>query len=205
MGGSISTGHGAAKALQKSGVDAKIACVIGDSTFFHTGVNSLMNVTYNGSKIVAIILDNRITAMTGQQENPGTGFTLQGEIATETDIPKFCEAIGINKENIFVVNPLMLAETDAALDAAFDAEGPAVVITKWPCVLKKLGAEERELYPPTKDVYYINQDECKNCKICTKTGCVAITNGDKVEISEAMCTGCSLCQQTCPFNAIHIK
>ncbi|MDR3073031.1 MAG: indolepyruvate ferredoxin oxidoreductase subunit alpha [Clostridiales Family XIII bacterium] len=202
MGGSISTGHGAAKALEKAGSNLKIVAVIGDSTFFHTGVNSLMNVTYNGSNIITIILDNRITAMTGQQQNPGTGYTLQGEIAPEADIPKLCAAIGIKEENIFVVNPLRLDETNAALDKAFASDNASVIITKWPCILKKLQGEETSLYESLGNVCYIDQEKCKNCKICTKTGCVAIYNGDRVEINEAMCVGCTLCIQTCPFDAI---
>ncbi|MDR1778582.1 MAG: indolepyruvate ferredoxin oxidoreductase subunit alpha [Clostridiales Family XIII bacterium] len=202
MGGSISTGHGASKALAKSGSDLKIVAVIGDSTFFHTGVNSLMNVTYNSSKIVAVILDNRITAMTGQQENPGTGYTLQGDVAPEIDIPKLVEAIGIKKENIWTVNPLKLDETNAAIDAALAADGPAVVVTKWPCVLKKLTGEDVDRYKALGTKCYVDQELCKNCKICTKTGCVAIYNSDHVEINEEMCTGCTLCAQTCPFDAI---
>ncbi len=116
MGASISMAHGAQKAFEKHNVEKRVVGVIGDSTFFHTGVNSLIDVAYNKGNTVSVILDNRITGMTGHQENPGTGFTLMGEPAKEIDIPKLVSAIGI--EHIKTINPLDLEEVDKALEEA---------------------------------------------------------------------------------------
>ena len=99
-------------ALKKGGSNLKVVSVIGDSTFFHTGVNSLMDVVYNKGNSVTVILDNRITGMTGHQQNPGTGFTLMGEPTSEVDIPMLCKAIGVKGDNIYIINPLELTETE---------------------------------------------------------------------------------------------
>ena len=104
MGGSISTGHGAKKAFEVGNVDKRVISVIGDSTFFHTGINSLMNVIYNKGNTVTIILDNRITGMTGHQENPGSGYTLSGEKTHAIDLEGLCKAIGV--KHLSVINPL---------------------------------------------------------------------------------------------------
>ncbi len=128
MGASISMAHGAQKAFEKHNVEKRVVGVIGDSTFFHTGVNSLIDVAYNKGNTVSVILDNRITGMTGHQENPGTGFTLMGEPAKEIDIPKLVSAIGI--EHIKTINPLDLEEVDKALEEAFAFDGPSVLIYK---------------------------------------------------------------------------
>ena len=113
MGASISQGHGASIALKDAGKDTKVVSVIGDSTFFHTGVNSLMDAVYNSGSNLSIILDNRITGMTGHQQNPGTGYTLMGKEAPEVDIPALCKAIGVKEENIITVNPNHLDEVNA--------------------------------------------------------------------------------------------
>ena len=200
MGASISTGHGAQKAFNKHGVNMRTVAVIGDSTFFHTGVNSLLNIAYNRSNTVSVILDNRITGMTGHQENPGTGYTLQGEKVPYIDIPKLCKAMGI--EHVVTVNPLDLDEMNKALDDALELDAPSVIITRWPCVLKKHSPEDIEEFGNYKSVVRVDEDKCKSCRICTKTGCPAIEFTDKAKINEDMCVGCEVCLQACPFDAI---
>ncbi len=203
MGASISTGHGAAKVFEKTEPGKKVVSVIGDSTFLHTGVSSLMSAAYNGGNSVAVILDNRITGMTGHQQNPGTGYTLMGEPAPQVDIPALCVAMGIRAENIFIVNPNNLEENDAALDKALAAEGPSVIITKWPCILKKPSDHDKKQFDLSKKTCKVNADKCRNCKMCLKTGCPALFAKDgKVVIDQGSCTGCNVCGQVCPFDAI---
>ncbi|MDR0851339.1 MAG: indolepyruvate ferredoxin oxidoreductase subunit alpha [Clostridiales Family XIII bacterium] len=205
MGGSISTGHGAAKAFAEIGADTRVVSVIGDSTFFHSGVTSLMDVAYNAGNNTTVIMDNRITAMTGQQENPGTGRTLSGAPAPEVDIPGLCIALGIKKENIRIINPLDLAASNAALDAAFSAQGASVIITRWPCALKKFSAADKSEFDLARKICEIDQDKCTKCKMCVKTGCPAIRSGEQVVIDALTCTGCTVCKQVCSFGAISIK
>lgn len=203
MGASISMAHGAQKAFEKHNVEKRVVGVIGDSTFFHTGVNSLIDVAYNKGNTVSVILDNRITGMTGHQENPGTGFTLMGEPAKEIDIPKLVSAIGI--EHIKTINPLDLEEVDKALEEAFAFDGPSVLITRWPCVLKKFSDADYKEFGLEKKLCTVVEDKCKGCKICTKTGCPAISfnkETKKAKIDEHMCVGCEVCLQACPFDAI---
>jgi indolepyruvate ferredoxin oxidoreductase alpha subunit len=202
MGGSISAGHGAAMALKKNGSDLKVVSVIGDSTFFHTGVNSLMDVAYNKGNSVTVILDNRITGMTGHQENPGTGFTLMGEPASEVDIPLLCKAIGIKEENIYIINPLHLKESEDALSGALAKDEASVIIAKWPCILKKFSDQDKKEFDLSPKKCRIDQDKCKKCKSCVKTGCPAIFSGEQITINKDSCTGCSVCRQVCPFDAI---
>ncbi len=202
MGGSISAGHGAAQALKKNGSDLKVVAVIGDSTFFHTGINSLMDVVYNKGSLVSVILDNRITGMTGHQENPGTGFTLMGEPADEVDIPMLCKALGIKGDNIYIINPLDLKATDDALTDALSKADPTVIVAKWPCILKKFSDKDKKEFDLCPKRCEIDQDKCKKCKSCVKTGCPAISSGDSITINPESCTGCSICRQVCPFEAI---
>ena len=202
MGASISMGHGAAKVFKAAGSDKKVVAVIGDSTFFHSGVTSLMDVTYNKGVSVSVILDNRITGMTGHQQNPGTGLTLMGEPTVEVDIPLLCQAIGMKKENIYTVNPLQLDEVGAVLDEALAKEEPCVIITKWPCVLKKFTEEDKANFDLSKKRCEIDQDKCKKCKMCVKTGCPAILVGEQITINKESCVGCNVCAQVCPFDAI---
>jgi indolepyruvate ferredoxin oxidoreductase alpha subunit len=202
MGGSISAGHGAAKALELSGRNLKAVAVIGDSTFFHTGVNSLIGAVYNRGSSVTVILDNRITGMTGHQENPGSGFTLLGEPATEIDIEKLCVAIGVKPENIYVVNPLDLGETGGALDEAIAKDEATVIIARWPCILKKFSARDRSMFDLSARKCQIDQEKCKKCKRCVQTGCPAIHSGERIEIDISSCAGCTVCKQVCPFDAI---
>ncbi|MCD8153681.1 MAG: indolepyruvate ferredoxin oxidoreductase subunit alpha [Clostridiales bacterium] len=204
MGASISIGHGAQKAFNALGTGRRVVTVLGDSTFFHTGINSLINTVYNGSNTVNIILDNRITGMTGHQENPGTGYTVKGEETTLIKIEDLVRAIGI--KHVYVVNPNRLDEVDAALDACLALDEPSVIITRWPCVLKKFSKEDRAEF----DALYttknkVDPEKCVGCKQCLKVGCPAtIYHGDtkKVTIHPGQCVGCDVCAQVCPKNAI---
>lgn len=202
MGASVSAGHGAAVAFKNAGEDTRVVSVIGDSTFFHSGITGLINVVYNKSNEVTVILDNRITGMTGHQENPGTGYTLMGETALQVDIEQLCLAIGIKKDNLHIVNPLDLKETEAALAEALSKDEPSVIITKWPCILKKFSNEDKRDYDLSIKKCRIDQDKCTKCKTCVRTGCPAIKAGTIIEIDESMCTGCSVCYQVCKFESI---
>jgi len=203
MGASISTGHGASKVFEKIQPGKKVVSVIGDSTFFHSGVTSLMDVVYNRGTSVAVILDNRITGMTGHQQNPGSGYTLMGEPAPAVDIPALCMALGIKKENIHIVNPNNLQENEAALDKALGSDETSVIITKWPCVLKKITEEDRKAFDLSKKQCKVDPEACINCKMCIKTGCPALQAKDgKVVIDSGSCVGCGVCQQVCPMGAI---
>ena len=205
MGASLSQGHGASIALRDAGKKNKVVSVIGDSTFFHTGVNSLMDAVYNGGHNLSIILDNRITGMTGHQQNPGTGYTLMGKEAPEVDIPALCRSIGVKPENIITVNPNHLDEVNAALDKLLPKDEPTVLITRWPCVLKKFSRQDLDEFPTLhKTQCVIDQDKCRNCKVCVKTtGCPGLINTkEKVVIDTTSCNGCTVCKQVCPFKAI---
>jgi len=204
MGGSLSTGHGASVAFKRAGMPTKVASVIGDSTFFHSGITSLMDAVYNGGTNVNIILDNRITGMTGHQQNPGSGFTLMGDETTEVDIPALCLAVGVKKENIYQVDPNMLDEVNKALDEALAKDEATVIITRWPCILKKFSQQDIDEFEElNKKQCEIDQEKCKNCKTCVKTGCPAlISTKEKVVVDHTICTGCTVCEQVCPFDAI---
>ncbi len=202
MGGSISAGHGAAVAFRQTGRDTKAVAVIGDSTFFHSGITSLMDVVYNKGNCVTVILDNRTTGMTGHQENPGTGYTLMGEPAVEADIPLLCKAIGLKEENIYIINPLDLKETNKALNEAMGKEEPTVIIAAWPCAIKKFSEEDKARFDLSPKKCVIDQEKCKRCKACVRTGCPAILSGEQIFIQPESCTGCSVCMQVCPFSAI---
>ena len=181
----------------------KVVSVIGDSTFFHSGVTSLMDAVYNKGCNTSVILDNRITGMTGHQQNPGTGYTLMGDPATEVDIPALCRALGMKDENIYIVNPNHLDEVSKALDEAIAKDEPTVIITKWPCVLKKYSTQDKEEFDLSPRRCEVDPDKCRNCKMCVKCGCPAIySEKDKVSIQAASCTGCGVCAQICPFDAI---
>ncbi|HWQ31010.1 MAG TPA: indolepyruvate ferredoxin oxidoreductase subunit alpha, partial [Negativicutes bacterium] len=205
MGASISTGHGAQQVLNmKENNGMRVVSVIGDSTFFHTGVNSLLDVTYNRSNTVTVIMDNRITGMTGHQENPGTGYTLQGKETVEVNIEALVRACGI--KNILTINPNDLAAVKHALDWALSLDEPSVIITRWPCVLKKLSKQDKEEF---NNVFaskcQVNTDKCVGCKLCLKTGCPAISfdkENKKAVISKDSCVGCKVCLQVCPTKAI---
>ncbi|MBO5494041.1 MAG: indolepyruvate ferredoxin oxidoreductase subunit alpha [Pyramidobacter sp.] len=205
MGSAFSVGHGLSKAFALSGQDKTVVACMGDSTFFHTGIAALEEVIYNDSHLICCILDNRITGMTGHQDNPGTGYTLKGEPATIMDIETIVRALGV--ESVRTVNPLHLDEMKKALDKAYNEvrEGPVVLITRWPCVLKKLSTEDRREFRVTPAQCTIDQKKCIGCKKCLSTGCPALSF-DKYErkaaIDPMQCVGCTVCAQVCPKQAI---
>lgn len=198
MGASISGGIGLSKARKLAGDKKKIFAFIGDSTFFHSGITGLINSIYNNEPIVTCILDNRTTAMTGHNENPGTGFTLQGQAAPILSVEDIVLALGIKKDNLRIIDPYNLKDTEAAVKDAKNSSEPFVIITKQPCALKKEVLKLRE-----KSKCRIKTEQCKRCKACLRTGCPALSyKNDTVTIDEAQCNGCEICKQVCKFNAI---
>ncbi|WBW99424.1 indolepyruvate ferredoxin oxidoreductase subunit alpha [Oceanirhabdus sp. W0125-5] len=199
MGASVSGGIGFQKANDMGGREGqKVFSIIGDSTFFHSGVTGLINSVYNNVPIVTVILDNSITGMTGHQENPGTGKTLQKQPAPIIDMESLVKSIGVKESNMRVVDPYNLKQTRQAVKDAHDSTEPFVIITRQPCALIKDVMKARA---GLKCV--VNQEKCKKCKVCLKTGCPALKFVDGViTIDESMCNGCEVCKQVCPFDAI---
>lgn len=203
MGASISSAHGAKKVFDKNNDNKRLVATIGDSTFFHSGMNSLLDVVYNNSNTITCILDNRITAMTGHQENPGTGYTLQGAKAYITDIAEVVKALGI--KHIKTVNPLNNAEMKAAFDWAFELEEPSVIISRYPCALKNYSEQDLTEFGAIKGVCEVDQEVCIGCKKCVGTGCPAIHFQKEIKkssVNKDQCVGCKLCMQVCPVKAI---
>ncbi|HBF65324.1 MAG TPA: hypothetical protein DDW34_05745 [Clostridium sp.] len=208
MGGGFSIGHGAQKIFNmKKEEKMRVVSVLGDSTFLHSGITSLMDVVYNNSNTVSVILDNRITGMTGHQENPGTGYNAKGEEASAVDIEGIVRALGI--KHIRTVNPNQLKEMDKVLDEFLELDEPSVIITKWPCALKKFSIEDKKEFAGAFTLkMVINEDKCIGCKLCMKCGCPAIRfDSDKKQaaIDGIQCLGCGICNQLCPKNAIEWK
>lgn len=192
MGASVSGVHGFNKATGDETAGNTVA-VIGDSTFMHSGVTGLINITYNQGISTVIILDNSITGMTGHQENPTTGYTLKGEPTLSVDLEKLAQAVGIRR--VVVVDPYDLAATEKAIKEELAAKEPSVIITRRPCVLLK----RVKLGEPLTVV----QDDCRSCNMCMKIGCPAISMKDKkAQIDFTQCTGCNVCMQMCRFGAI---
>ena len=205
MGASLGSGHGAQQVFNMvEGNKKRVVGVLGDSTFFHTGINGLFDIIYNKGNSISIILDNRITGMTGHQQNPGSGYTLQGEKTTEISIEEIVKACKV--KNVRVINPNKLSEVNDALDWALSNKEASVIITRWPCALKKFSPQDiEEFNNPFKDRYTIVEDLCIGCKKCTKTGCPAISynkENKKAIIDKNQCLGCEVCAQVCPKEAI---
>ena len=192
MGASVSGLHGFNKA-GGSESEAKSVCVIGDSTFMHSGVTGLINIAYNGSNSTVIILDNSITGMTGHQQNPTTGYNIKGDPAGKIDLESLCRAVGINR--IRVVDPYDLEACEKALREELAANEPSVIISRRPCVLLK--------YVKPKTPLVVDREKCKVYKKCMKFGCPAISiHNGKAAIDKTLCVGCEVCVQLCGFGAI---
>ena len=191
MGASVSGLHGFNKANPEN--EGKSVAVIGDSTFMHSGITGLVNIAYNESNSTVIILDNSITGMTGHQQNPTTGFNLKGDPCTKIDLEALCKAVGIKR--VRVVDPYNLEECDTALKEELAAAEPSVIISRRPCALLK--------YVKHNGPIAVNAEKCIGCKSCMRIGCPAISIKDgKAVIDATLCTGCGVCKQLCPKDAI---
>lgn len=194
MGASISSLHGMEKAKGKDYIKNWVA-VIGDSTFLHTGVNSLMNMMYNKATGTVIIMDNSTTGMTGHQDHSATGKTLQGDPTNAVNIPDLCRALGV--KYVTEVNAFDITTLEKVIKEEVARDEVSVIITKTPCVL---------LSKAKKPLYVADPDKCKKCGMCMKPGCPAMTrNADgTIHIDDTMCTGCGLCESLCKFDAIKL-
>ena len=193
MGASISALHGMEKARGKDYIKNWVA-VIGDSTFLHTGINSLIGMVYNKSTGTVMILDNRTTGMTGHQDHAATGKTLKGEDTNAIDLAALCRAVGV--PNVVEISSFDVAGLEKLVRESVASDVLTVIIAKAPCVLLK-----GQKFP---NKCKVNPDACKKCGACMKIGCPAMTKGadGKVKIDATMCNGCGLCKNYCKFNAI---
>ena len=194
MGASISSLHGMEKAKGRDYIKNWVAA-IGDSTFLHTGVNSLMNMVYNHATGTVLILDNSTTGMTGHQDHAATGKTLQGDPTNAVDIPTLCRAVGV--KHVVEVNAFDLETLERTLREEVARDEVSVIITKTPCVLLTKGK---------KPLYIAHEDKCKKCGMCMKPGCPAMAKNPDgtIRIDDTMCTGCGLCKDLCKFDAIEL-
>ena len=191
MGASVSAGFGMAKARGKE-FNKKLVSVIGDSTFIHSGITGLIDIVYNKGANTVIILDNSITGMTGHQQNPTTGKTIRLEETNQVNLIKLAEAVGVKR--IVVADPFDVKNFEAVVKTEVEIDEPSVIIAQRPCAL-------------LKTVKYVGNckinDNCRNCKLCMKLGCPAISVQEgKVSIDKNQCNGCGLCINICPFKAI---
>ena len=209
MGASLGVAHGMAKAFEGDSAAKPVLAVIGDSTFLHTGMPALANITYQGSNVTILLLDNRSTAMTGGQNNPANGRKLDGSRSPQLDFAKLVEALGVRPQRIRAVDPYELPTFHKVLREELKAPEPSVILTTRPCVL----TEDFERRPPLR----VLDDQCNGCSRCLDVGCPAITvtrrerqaraSGKVVDlawvrIERAMCTGCDLCAKACARGAI---
>ena len=201
MGAGIAVAHGATKA----GSPEHHVAVIGDSTFFHTGIPALANTVYNQSKVITIIMDNRVTGMTGHQDNPGTGRTLQGKETTQIELEPLVRALGVR--HVKTVPAYQVAEVESALKEFLKLDEPSVLITVEPCALLP---EARKRWVPLE----VLSEKCNGCTLCFRIGCPAILKSDELDarlqrpkalIDATMCTGCEVCAQICPRDAITFR
>ena len=194
MGGGFSLAMGMSKAFEASGQKKKVFGVLGDSTFFHSGMTGAAEILYNKGSVIPVVLDNHITGMTGHQDNPGSGYTLQGEIAASIKIEDVLRAYGY--ENIIIVDPQDLTAMQKAVDDALASQVPAAIITRRPCLLIK-----RLKHDIGKCV--VDTAKCIGCRKCLQVGCPAVMVKDRKScIDPTQCVGCTVCAQVCPVGAI---
>ena len=198
MGGGFTVAMGMTKAFAATGqTDKKVFGVMGDSTFFHSGMTGAAEIIYNQGNLIPVVLDNSITGMTGHQDNPGSGHTLQGDIAESLKIEDILASYGF--KNVIIVDPQDLAAMEQAVQDALASEVPAAIIARRPCLLIKrlkhnIGKCE------------VDQDKCIGCKKCLSVGCPAvIVENKKARIDLTQCVGCTVCAQVCPKAAITRK
>ena len=192
MGASVSAALGMAKA-RGSEFNKKLVSVIGDSTFMHSGITGLVDIVYNKGANTVIILDNSITGMTGHQDNPTTGRTIRGEATKQVDLIALCRSVGV--EHVVVADPFDVKNFEKVVKEEVNRDEPSVIIAQRPCALLKTVKYSGRCV--------VDADKCRNCKMCMKLGCPAITADEKgVHIDPNQCNGCGLCVNVCPFGAI---
>lgn len=192
MGASISGLHGFNKVGGEDS-EKRSVCVIGDSTFMHSGMTGLVNIAYNASNSTVIILDNSITGMTGHQQNPTTGYNIKGDPAAAVNLEELCHALGIKR--VRVVDPYDLKQCEEAVLEEIAVPEPSVIISRRPCMLLK--------YVKPKAPVKVNHDKCVGCKQCLKIGCPAVSFKDgKAVIDTSLCVGCNVCTQMCKLGAM---
>ncbi len=192
MGASIGNAFGLELALGDK-IKGDVVGVIGDSTFMHSGITGLIDIVYNKGASTIIILDNRITAMTGHQQNPVTGKTLMGEETEIIDLAKISEAVGVKR--VLTVDPYNLDQTKKVIQEELDSDEISVIIARRACALLK--------YVERKPPLHVDSEKCKNCGFCLEIGCPALVQGDgQSRIDDYLCTGCGVCVEVCPFDAI---
>ena len=198
MGGGFTIAHGMSKAFAMTGQEKKIFGVVGDSTFFHSGMTGAAEIIYNKGRVIPCVLDNHITGMTGHhQDNPGSGYNLQGEVASAIIIEDVLHAYGY--KNVIVVDPQDLTAMQKAVDDALASEVPAAIVSRRPCLLIK-----RIKHDIGQCV--VDTDKCIGCKKCLSVGCPAVMIKDKKScIDPNQCVGCMVCAQVCPVGAISRK
>ena len=195
MGAGISSAHG----VEKADTGQKVVGVMGDSTFFHSGITGLLDIGYNKGKCTIFVLDNRSTAMTGHQEHPGTGKTLMGDPTMEASIEAFARACGIRR--VCVVDPYDVENLRKTVKEELNADEASVIVTKAPCIL----LDQQNL---KKEPLMIDQEKCRACGLCLKLSCPGLEKHPEedgsfhVEINNVLCAGCTMCAQVCPFDAI---
>lgn len=193
MGASITVGSG----IAQSGEERDVVCTIGDSTFLHTGIQGLLNAVYNGANMTVVILDNRITAMTGHQPNPNTGITAAGVESPPVSLEAICRSCGATY--VERVSSYDLTQCLEAMKAAKARKGVKVIIAFQPCVINARRAGIR------RKPYTVDADACTGCKACVRFGCPAIEFHDDKASINALCSGCSVCAQICPTGAIRME